>query len=425
MYSNKTRQAYSLLFKAGEGSGIDLDGDFKGTPKPASDAKTAEEIAAEKAVADEAAAAKAKLEEEEAAVAAKKAEEEGAAPAELKAGEVITIGDDEFTIDDKGNAVDSAGTIKFTKEELAEDETDAADAADGELSIEAIEALSGIKVVKDGNPVVFEATADGLAKRELAIVEQTQIEAKKSAVVDFFNANSDLMAAYQHHVVHGNLNEFNKKSAYADLDIKTATLDTKSDVVKSDLIARGNTPEQAATYLKYLIDNSLLDGEFKSAIANIKSAKVAADKKVAADYTAALQAEADKQAQFKTEVSTIIDGGTIKGLKIPDTFIRMKGNTKVTATRAELVAYLTEPKYEDAQGKTFSQYEYEKELKEFNTEDEVYDGLNMFLGSTDLINKLKEDKIKKKIIFKRKATKKVIPGSGRIANASYDKIKLD
>lgn len=111
--------------------------------------------------------------EEEAA--RKKAEEEGGKGGSTGNGEEETepeqveIDGTLYTLDDNGNAVDDNGEIKFTKEQIDAMSDENANELDGDY-IEAISKASGI-VIKDekGEPVKFEPTIEGFAKREAAV----------------------------------------------------------------------------------------------------------------------------------------------------------------------------------------------------------------------------------------------------------------
>ncbi|MCK4501085.1 hypothetical protein KAU11_11355, partial [Candidatus Babeliales bacterium] len=120
-----------------------------------------------------------------------------------------------------------------------------------------------------------------------------------------------------------------------------------------------------------------------------------------------------------------VGGESIKGIKLPDTFIRVSNGVKVNASKDEFINFITAPKYEDSKGTTYSEYEYLKRTKAFKLEDEVLDALNLFVGSDDLLSKFKEHKLRSGIIFKRKAKGKIIKGSGRVANVKDEDIKLD
>lgn len=127
--------------------------------------------------------------EEEAA--RKKAEEEGEKSGSTGNGEEETepeqveIDGTLYTLDDNGNAVDDNGEIKFTKEQIDAMSDEEPNELDGDY-IEAISKASGI-VIKDekGEPVKFEPTVEGFAKREAAVKALGEREGLQKVLMSF------------------------------------------------------------------------------------------------------------------------------------------------------------------------------------------------------------------------------------------------
>lgn len=136
--------------------------------------------------------------EEEAA--RKKAEEEGDKGGSTGNGEEETepeqveIDGTLYTLDDNGNAVDDNGEIKFTKEQIDAMSDEGANELDGDY-IEAISKASGI-VIKDekGEPVKFEPTIEGFAKREAAVKALGEREGFAKGFNEFLANNPDIAA---------------------------------------------------------------------------------------------------------------------------------------------------------------------------------------------------------------------------------------
>lgn len=162
--------------------------------------------------------------EEEAA--RKKAEEEGDKGGSTGNGEEETepeqveIDGTLYTLDDNGNAVDDNGEIKFTKEQIDAMSDEGANELDGDY-IEAISKASGI-VIKDekGEPVKFEPTIEGFAKREAAVKALGEREGFAKGFNEFLANNPDIAALVEYKSKFGTIEGYSANVDYSKVEIK-------------------------------------------------------------------------------------------------------------------------------------------------------------------------------------------------------------
>lgn len=162
--------------------------------------------------------------EEEAA--RKKAEEEGEKGGSTGNGEEETepeqveIDGTLYTLDDNGNAVDDNGEIKFTKEQIDAMSDEGANELDGDY-IEAISKASGI-VIKDekGEPVKFEPTIEGFAKREAAVKALGEREGFAKGFNEFLANNPDIAALVEYKSKFGTIEGYSANVDYSKIEIK-------------------------------------------------------------------------------------------------------------------------------------------------------------------------------------------------------------
>lgn len=162
--------------------------------------------------------------EEEAA--RKKAEEEGEKGGSAGNGEEETepeqveIDGTLYTLDDNGNAVDDNGEIKFTKEQIDAMSDEGANELDGDY-IEAISKASGI-VIKDekGEPVKFEPTIEGFAKREAAVKALGEREGFAKGFNEFLANNPDIAALVEYKSKFGTIEGYSANVDYSKVEIK-------------------------------------------------------------------------------------------------------------------------------------------------------------------------------------------------------------
>lgn len=162
--------------------------------------------------------------EEEAA--RKKAEEEGDKGGSTGNGEEKTepeqveIDGTLYTLDDNGNAVDDNGEIKFTKEQIDAMSDEEPNELDGDY-IEAISKASGI-VIKDekGEPVKFEPTIEGFAKREAAVKALGEREGFAKGFNEFLANNPDIAALVEYKSKFGTIEGYSANVDYSKIEIK-------------------------------------------------------------------------------------------------------------------------------------------------------------------------------------------------------------
>lgn len=197
--------------------------------------------------------------EEEAA--RKKAEEEGEKGGSTGNGEEETeseqveIDGTLYTLDDNGNAVDDNGEIKFTKEQIDAMSDEGANELDGDY-IEAISKASGI-VIKDekGEPVKFEPTIEGFAKREAAIKALGEREGFAKGFNEFLANNPDIAALVEYKSKFGTIEGYSANVDYSKVEIKDdddllADLIYKAEIQK---VLPRNVPNELLSLQKQII----------------------------------------------------------------------------------------------------------------------------------------------------------------------------
>lgn len=197
--------------------------------------------------------------EEEAA--RKKAEEEGDKGGSTGNGEEETepeqveIDGTLYTLDDNGNAVDDNGEIKFTKEQIDAMSDEEPNELDGDY-IEAISKASGI-VIKDekGEPIKFEPTIEGFAKREAAVKALGEREGFAKGFNEFLANNPDIAALVEYKSKFGTIEGYSANVDYSKVEIKDddnllADLIYKAEIQK---VLLRNVPNELLSLQKQII----------------------------------------------------------------------------------------------------------------------------------------------------------------------------
>lgn len=169
-----------------------------------------------------------------------------------------------YTLDDKGNAIDSNNAVKYTSEQIAAFEG----AADTSVNIDNIIETVNIKPVNEkGEPIDYENTPEGISQYVADVYEVS----RQQAVVDY---EKELLSKYpilpdvlRHIELNGSLEGFNKKVDYSTIDLKDDNITQHKQIIIEARIKRGDTPEKAERYVKMLEDANATYDEAKEELA--------------------------------------------------------------------------------------------------------------------------------------------------------------
>lgn len=259
-------------------------------------AKEAEEAAKKEA---EEAALKAKEEEErkakEAEEARRKAEEE-ARKKELEDASKIIIDDIEYTVDENGNAVDSTGNIKFTKEDIDKMSENNEDPTDDYF--ESISKASGI-VIKDeaGQVKKYEQTIEGFAQREADVKALGEAEGFGKGFTKFMQDNPDIASIIEYKNRYGTIEGYAQHVDYSKVEIKDDNAFLEDLIYKAE-IQKGTTPERAKRLVEFAKANNTLKEDATESLNWLKKTQQAEVDAIQAKQKAEYEEAIQKEMQF-------------------------------------------------------------------------------------------------------------------------------
>jgi hypothetical protein len=167
-----------------------------------------------------------------------------------------------YKLDKDGNALNSDGSIFKTKSERSTlDEVPVT--SDDELSIEELQKLTGVTPMdNNGVPLVYENTKEGLTKYTLDTATILGEQYAKDEQNKLIQAYPILQDVINHLVINnGNLEGFNKQTSYDSIVLDKNNKDQLGYIIIEERLAKGDSKEQANTYLNYLTaDNKLFEG---------------------------------------------------------------------------------------------------------------------------------------------------------------------
>jgi len=342
--------------------------------------------------------------------------------------ESIDIDGTEYSINENGEAVDDTGKVIKTRDEvvaLLEELNNEGEGGETPL-IEDIAKLSGFSPVdEDGKPLVFEDTPDGMAKREVAIVNQFGAELARQELDTFFENNPDIVEMYNYKKIKGSLDGFKDRVDYNKITVEADDDNQQTQLIVNAEILKGNSKERAEQIAKYLIEDGKGKDEAILALKYLKETQASRDRDAIAAKEAKENEERAAIAAKHEEIAKTVKSGKLNGIVIPE-YIKYKRSdgSIMNVTRDFIYQYMTKPVKD---GKSL--YDIDKEKS--NTESEVLDAYLKITGNDyssiikgmerqSKVDKLKDiknrSKLSNRIVVKKRTT------SGTQGGASNEEI---
>ena len=249
--------------------------------------------------------------------------------------ESVTIDGQAYTINEKGEAVDAAGNVVKTFDEvkaLLKGEgaviKDKFDTTDITGLLAAANAQLGLDFTdENGAAITFEPTVEGMAARDQFIIDRVARQMAQDTIDAVIKADTDFESLYWHKQKHGTAVGWSPAPDYDNLVLMKPT-DAKAeeqylDIIIKGEIAAGRSPEQAKLFAKYLVDDGKGEESAKAALDALKGARVAANEQARAKAADDARKEAEAVQAYWNKVKSVVDKGQAKGVAIP-AFIPLK-----------------------------------------------------------------------------------------------------
>jgi hypothetical protein len=164
-----------------------------------------------------------------------------------------------YTMDANGNAVDSTGNVKYSKEDIEKLESESSDSG---LDVESITKLTNITPVDTtGELVKYENTPEGIAK----YVSDVYSIASNQAVEDYqnqlFTTYPILYDVLNHLSTNNTLEGFTKTVDYGSLTLDETNEIQLTNIIKEARALRGEDSNKIEKYITYLKDSNSVYSE--------------------------------------------------------------------------------------------------------------------------------------------------------------------
>lgn len=349
---------------------------------------------------------------------------------ELAAGDNVEFEGETYTVAENGDLVDKDGKVFKEAKDVKNWIASLQEETDDTISLETIQDAFGQTIVgEDGKPVEFTNDAAGVQAYVKAVVDLQRNEIAEGAVNKLYADNPLLKQFIDYVQVNGSPRGFGELPDRTGWQIEKDNTTQQEAIVRMAAKEFGNASLNE-NYIKYLKDTG---GLYDEAVNQLKALQDK-DKTVRAEIEQrANAARAQEQQELETywnKVNDVINGRTIAGYKLPDSFVKEVDGKKQTLTPTDFYNYLSRQTEVDADGNRITGYQ--KDLANESDDDylarELITAWLMFTGGTykDLANMaIKENEVRTlKLKSKENRAHKTVKVTKPASKSSVDDIVL-
>lgn len=288
-----------------------------------------------------------------------------------------------YKLDDKGNALNTDGTIFKTKEEI-----DALSTPDDEdvVSIEGLQKLTNIiPVDSEGKPIVYEDSSEGLSKYVLdagATLGEQIAKQEQQKLISTYPILQDVIT----HLVanNGSLEGFNEKVDWGSIQLDEKNETQLKDVVIRACLAKGMPQADAERFAEYSKSDGKLKEDGKTSLEYLVS-KQNEQRDIAAQQNKAIEKKRiEEEIAYWTSIKeTLLTKGKLqigeKTINIPKVIKVNEGGKTVLYSPEQVWDFIYKPKVYDINGQkvelTPNQYKMYIERNSRKVDDDIFDAI--------------------------------------------------
>lgn len=332
----------------------------------------------------------------------------------LVAGTSIEVGDDTYTVDDKGNLIDKDGNVfkesKDVKSWLEEfdkvDETD-----DSIISISDIQDALGVEITDDNNkPIEYDNTKEGIKAYVEAVIETSKQEHFEAAINTLYQKYPILSDVLNYYIANGNsLNGFGQIPDRSNIVIDDANETQQEAIIRAAWEEQGRKGDITG-YINYLKASGTLLATAREELQSLQEADKSYREQLAKEAEETERKNAEMLQNYWNGVHNIVKSRNIAGYRIPENIIINRDGQKLSATPEDFFNYIYRV---DQNGKSAYEKDLAKETPESRRDDEILRAYLKFVGGNysnlvDMaINKEKVDTLKLRAKERNKTTVRI------------------
>lgn len=284
-------------------------------------------------------------------------QQQSSSTGELNPGDNVEFDGETYTVAENGDLVDKDGKVFKEAKDVNDWISSLQEETNDSITLESIQDVFGEVIEgEDGKPVEFTNDPEGVKAYVDAVFELKSKEIQEGAINKLY-ADNPLLKQFQDYVqVTGSARGFGELPDRTDWEIDKDNINQQEAIIRMAAKEFGNMSIND-NYIKYLKDTG---GLYEEAV-NQLTALQEKDKNVRAEIERrANEARIQEQQDLETywnKVNDVINGRTIAGYKLPDSFIKEVNGTKQTLTPNDFYNYLRKQTEVDADGNRITGYQ--------------------------------------------------------------------
>jgi hypothetical protein len=265
----------------------------------------------------------------------------------LSEGDTVNVDGVDYTIDANGNAVDADGTVFRTAAELAE--LIAQNGSEPSVLDQLQTRFGSDFKDKDGNPIVFDNNAEGIAAYVDTVVQSRIVEAQTAALNNLFETYPQVEQVINHLKLNGTLEDFVEIPDRSSITVSKDNEEQQATFIREEWKLSGKKGD-VNKFIDYCKNAGILYDtavESKEAVDSIYESRLAEQK---AQVEAKEAAAAAEEKAYWDNVEKTISKGELLGYSIPEQIQCNKDGKKVMLSRKDFLKYVSTPV--DSEGNT-------------------------------------------------------------------------
>lgn len=265
----------------------------------------------------------------------------------LSEGDTVNVDGVDYTIDADGNAVDADGTVFRTAAELTE--LIAQNGSEPSVLDQLQTRFGSDFKDEDGNPIVFDNNAEGIAAYVDTVVQSRIVEAQTAALNNLFETYPQVEQVINHLKLNGTLEDFVEIPDRSSITVSKDNEEQQATFIREEWKLSGKKGD-VNKFIDYCKNAGILYDtavESKEAVDSIYESRLAEQK---AQVEAKEAAAAAEEKAYWDNVEKTISKGELLGYSIPEQIQCNKDGKKVMLSRKDFLKYVSTPV--DSEGNT-------------------------------------------------------------------------
>lgn len=265
----------------------------------------------------------------------------------LSEGDTVNVDGVDYTIDANGNAVAADGTVFRTAAELTE--LIAQNGSEPSVLDQLQTRFGSDFKDEDGNPIVFDNNAEGIAAYVDTVVQSKIAEAQTAALNNLFETYPQVEQVINHLKLNGTLEDFVEIPDRSSITVSKDNEEQQASFIREEWKLSGKKGD-VNKFIDYCKNAGILYDtavESKEAVDSIYESRLAEQK---AQVEAKEAAAAAEEKVYWDNVEKTISKGELLGYSIPEQIQCNRDGKKVMLSRKDFLKYVSTPV--DSEGNT-------------------------------------------------------------------------